>query len=288
MPKVESPTVDRPVKSSARTLDVLELLAGFPDGLTLTSLSQNLGIPVSSLHNIVATMTRRGYLLRDPASRSYRVGSKLNQLSMLARGQPDLLSVADPFLRSLSHLTGESTSLSILEGDTIVFVNRYLSRELVQVVNPIGTRVPAHATASGKVMLAYLSEDEFGRTYPSDRLAKTTPATIGTRTELKQALIQIRSQGYAYNKEESAPGVWALASCIHGRGCEPVGALSVAVPVSRLQCLESPEWAAMTRQAASDISALFGFIPDGGQAGKYGSLAAGEPPARVSRTGKDR
>ena len=69
-------------------------------------------------------------------------------------------------------------------------------------VNPIGTRVPAHATASGKVMLAHLSEDEFGRTYPSDRLAKTTPATIGTRTELKQALIQIRSQGYAYNKEE--------------------------------------------------------------------------------------
>lgn len=286
MSQVENLKEDRLVKSSARTLDILELLARFPAGLTLTSLSQNLGIPVSSLHNIVATMTRRGYLLRDPASRSYRVGPKLSQLSMMARGQPDLISVADPFLRSLSHLTGESTSLSILEGDTIVFVNRHLSREMIQVVNPIGTRVPAHATASGKVMLAELSEEEFDRTYPTERLVKATPATIGTRTELKRALAQIRRQGYAYNNEESAPGVWALASCIHGRGCEPIGALSVAVPVSRLKCIENPDWAAMTRQATSDISALFGFIPNGGHAGEHGPLAAGQPPTRASDAGK--
>jgi DNA-binding IclR family transcriptional regulator len=137
-------------------------------------------------------------------------------------------------------------------------------------------------------MLAQLSEEEFDRTYPTDRLARMTPGTIGTRTELKRVLVQVRRQGYAYNNEESAPGVWALASCIHGRGCEPVGALSVAVPVSRLKSLENPEWAAMTRQATSDISALFGFIPNGGQAGKDGSLATGQPPTRANHVGKDR
>ena len=161
MSPLESLPEDRLVKSSARTLDVLELLARFPDGLTLTCISHHLRIPVSSLHNIMGTMTRRGYLLRDQTARSYRVGPKLGQLSAMARGQPDLISVADPFLHTLTHLTGESTSLSILEGDTIVFIHRHLSKELVQVgVNSIGTRVPAHATASGKVMLAHLPEED--------------------------------------------------------------------------------------------------------------------------------
>jgi IclR family acetate operon transcriptional repressor len=261
MSPLESLPADRLVKSSARTLDVLELLARFPDGLTLTCISHHLRIPVSSLHNIVATMTRRGYLLRDQTARSYRVGPKLGQLSAMARGQPDLISVADPFLHTLTHLTGESTSLSILEGDTIVFIHRYLSKELVQVVNSIGTRVPAHATASGKAMLAHLPEEEFERSYPTEQLVQATPATIGTKTELKRALAHVAQQGYAYNNEESAPGVWALASCIHGRGCEPIGALSVAVPTSRLKSRENPEWAAMTRQTASEISTLFGFVP---------------------------
>jgi IclR family acetate operon transcriptional repressor len=207
-------------------------------------------------------MTRRGYLLRDPASRAFHVGPKLSQLSAMARGQPDLIAAADPYLRSLTHTTGESTSLSILQGDTITFIHRHLSGELVQVVNAIGTRVPAHATASGKVMLAYLPDEEFERCYSAERLPKATPATIGSKRELKQALALVRRQGYAYNYEESAPGVWALASCIHGRGCAPVGALSVAVPTSRLRSRVNPEWENMICRAASEISTLFGFIPN--------------------------
>lgn len=257
-------TREHNVKSAARTLDVLELLAGAPEGHTLSTISQRLGIPVSSLHNIVATMTRRGYLLRDQTTRAYRVGPKLGQLSAMAPGQPDLTLAADAVMRSLTHLTGESTSLSILQGDSIVFVHHFLSKEIVQVVNAIGTRVPAHATASGKVMLAHLTDEEFERSYPSENLIQLTPATIGSRTELKRVLEKVRRQGHAYNNEESAPGVWAVASCILGRGCQPIGALSLAVPASRLKSREHPEWATMTEQAASSISALFGFVPGDG------------------------
>lgn len=248
------------VKSAARALDILELLVQFPGGLTLTGVGEHLDIPLSSLHNLMNTLLSRGYLTRDERASVYRLSSKLVQLAAAHHSQHDLVSVAEPVMDTVSKASEESTSLAVLQDNAVVFIHKRAANNFVQVVNPVGTRILAHATGLGKVLLANFDDGELDQLYPDEELPALTPATISRRSKLKEVLKRVREQGYAIDNAESSEGVWAVAAAIHSRSRTPIAALSVAAPLYRVTDEKRKEWCRLVREGADEISRMMGFF----------------------------
>jgi DNA-binding IclR family transcriptional regulator len=249
------------VKSATRALDIFELLAGFPNGLSLTDIGKSLNIPLSSMHALVNTLLSRGYLIRSEGTMLYRLGPGIVKVASSYRAQADLVSIADQVMEHLRDITSETTSLSVLQGDMIVFIHKRPAEGVVQVVNPVGTRRCAHATGSGKVMLAYLPPEELDRIYPNEILPTLTPQTIKNKTDLMTALAIVRKDQFAYDNQESDIGVWAVASCIRNAEGRPVAALSIVAPFYRIQSKDYTKWYKLVKDGAAEASALLKFNP---------------------------
>jgi len=247
------------IKSAARALDILELIADFPDGLNLTDIGKILNIPISSVYGLMMTMFNRGYLTKLESGTLYRLGPRLFQITSHFRAHTDLISLSNPIMEDIRRATGEATSLSMLQGDSILFIHKRTTDEIVQIVNPIGTRLPAYATGSGKAMLAYLPESDIDQIYPQDDFSALTPFTITSKKLLKAALADVREKGYAYDNQESGLGVWAISSCIRGEDGRPLAALSVGAPLFRIQTKKYDEWYRLIRDGAHQISMLLGW-----------------------------
>jgi DNA-binding IclR family transcriptional regulator len=147
---------------------------------------------------------------------------------MSVLGVGDLKSEAIPFPAQAAAETGETSQLIVLEGAEIVFVAAVDGGHVIRAASRVGARVPAHATAAGKCLLARLSEDDFQHLFPSARLAVSTAATVRSRRVLSEELGRVRSQGYAINDGESEDDLAAVsAPVVDARGTAH-GAISVS------------------------------------------------------------
>jgi len=247
------------VRSAWRALAVLELVADSPQALTLTEIASDLGLPPSTAHGLVGTLADAAYLQRDKDSLRYRLGPGLGKLAAAFRAQVDLIMLAGPAMDRLQEATGETVSLTVLQGDEILFIDKRTANGQIQVVNPIGTRLPAHATGSGKAMLALLPDEALRRLYPHPAMPQRTPLTLASRQALESALKVVRGHGYALDEEESEVGVWAAASAIQDASGFPVGALSVFAPIFLVHASESADWIQRVSEGAAEVSSLLGF-----------------------------
>ncbi len=231
-------------KSANRVIDIFELLARYPEGLSLKDINQYLLIPPSSCHALLSTLCKRKYVIKDRVSLTYRLGTKLFDLVGRYIDKFDLIQIADPVMGQMNRLCEEAVSLAILMGTDVVFIHKKTSDQVVRIVNPVGTHLPAHGTALGKTILAELSLDELDVLYPHEYLERWTPYTITSKQTLKESLAKVTEKGIAYDREESRIGVQAVASVIKDHNEFPVAALSIAVPAihvrssERWRCLE--------------------------------------------------
>lgn len=261
----------RPVKSAGRVLDVFELLLQERKGLSLAEISKRLALPPSSGHALVQTLVNRGYLVRDE-SMLIRLGPKLGQYARVFADGLELISVADAVLDLVNHLCGQTVSLAVLEGREVVFAHKKIARGALHVVNPVGTHLPAHATGLGKAMLALLSRRELDRLYAGTQLQKLTPNTIADWPSLIQVLESARGEGIAYDREESALGVFAVGSAIRDHRGKPVAAISVVLPAAQADQALQPRWAALVKAAAIAISYRLGYVGPGSSDAGYREL----------------
>lgn len=253
------------VKSSTRTLDILELLAEHSDGCSLTDIGRELQIPFSSLHHLLSTMAERGYLIRNPRDNTYHLGQKIVDLHQAYLASGDLVHIAQPIMDRLRNLTGETSSLGVLQGNKVVFIHKRLAGGGLGILDPVGTRKIAHATATGKAILSFLSDDELDALYPEEQLPTSTSSTINTKTQLKRILAEIRRTGYACEDEESKAGVWAVAACIFNYDSNPIAALSVVGPVRAIAPENKSGWPSLVANAAAEISYSLGYSPNSGR-----------------------
>jgi DNA-binding IclR family transcriptional regulator len=247
------------VKSAARTLDVLEYLAEHPGGASLSDMQVSFNIPFSSLYNLASTMVQKGFLSRNDQTNIYHLGPKVGRLASSYFEQVDIIQLAEPYMRALTRLTGETTSLTVLRDDRIVFIHKVVGESVLQIVNPVGKTLAAHATGSGKVMLACLPETDLDRLYPQEDLPVFTSNTISTKTKLKEVLKEVAECGYSYDNEESSEGIWALASCIRDRLGRPLAAMSVVALVGRIQQKNCADWIQPIKEMAAEASFALGF-----------------------------
>lgn len=243
------------VKSAERVLDILILLGQCKDDLKLKDIGQRLNIPVSSLHAILNTMKNRDFIERDESTLLYTLSRKVYQIvPSSTQSEEDLVYLALPIMEKVLRAAGETVSLSVLDGNELVFIAQRSSSAILKVVQALGSRFPAYATGSGKVMLAYLDENLVDKFYPDEALPPLTKNTITSKTQLMKELEKIRSVGFAIDNEESVDGVWAVAGCIHGRDGYSIAATSIVLPEIRVTDELEKKFSEIITSAAEDIS----------------------------------
>lgn len=225
-------------KALANALDVLLCFDAQRPEWRVTDLSQETGLDKSHIVKILNEFVLARILVQDPKSRRYRVGPRALSIGAgYVRGIP-LARRAGAAMRSLSGRTGYTVTLNGLDGEDVLFFMSVEGSRARPGNWPVGTHIPWHATAAGKVHAAFLPTISLKRLGDGSVLPAFTETTIRDPRLLQQQLNEIRRRGYALTMGESTPGLAGLAMPIFGPTSRFMGALSLLVP---LEIFAQPE-----------------------------------------------
>jgi IclR family acetate operon transcriptional repressor len=246
------------VQSVDRTLDVLESLASRRGATGISELSQLVGLHVSTVHRLLATLVDRGYVRQDPESSRYHLGSRIFTLASAADLHLDLRLVARPYLERMMRNSGETANLVTVSDREVVYLDQVASLHLVKMFTAPGMRAPLYCTGTGKVMLAFKGA-EFAEPVLAAPMRRFTPRTIVTRDALEAELAKIRRTGYCVDNEEMEEGVRCLAVPIFDRRSDCIGAMSVSGPTTRMTSERVEKLSVTARAIAGELSRQLGF-----------------------------
>lgn len=228
------------VKSADRVLDVLELLGRRGKAMSHTDIAVALGIPKSSLTQLLRNLTGRGFLVFQPAPKTYELGPSL--FALLRQGQEgfNIVALARPVLERLTAATNESSSFNLYRKDHVERVCGIDSPQALTFRMTPGTKFLLYSSSAGKAVLASLPEKERERYLARTRIEPRTEATVKSVAELRRQVAKTARDGVAYSYGEHTPGVVAIAAAVRRPDGYPVGALNVVVPSIRFnQALEA-------------------------------------------------
>jgi IclR family transcriptional regulator, acetate operon repressor len=249
----------RTVQSVARALELLEILGEANGEMSLNELATKAGLNASTCHHLLATLAQRRFIGQTPRTRGYFLGPRLTELSDSRLKQFNLLDEAMPELRRLNELTLESVHLAVMQGLALVTLGKLESRRPIRVgSDDAGKSDAAHATATGKAILAWLPEAEIARVIAHGGLKRFTAKTISTISDLMEDLRLVRRNGFSMDNEEFQPGVICVGAAIRDHAGAVIGSISCSMPSMRAEGEHLEQVKALVKQCASAISARFG------------------------------
>lgn len=221
------------IKSIDKVLNLLEFLSVNEQEIGIAKISKKLNIGLSTIHRILTTLKSRNYIIQNKQTAKYRLGIKLFELGCAVQSTAHLVEIAKPYLKQLSQSTKETANLAVLEAKEVIYLATIESPEILRTEIKPGTRTPAHCTALGKVLLAFISDWEFESLYKNDEsLSNLTPNSITSLEELKKHLKKVKEQGYAIDMEEYKIGINCLGVPVINRN-QAIAAISITGPASR-------------------------------------------------------
>jgi DNA-binding IclR family transcriptional regulator len=242
----------------SKVLRILEALQGSSGGLGLTAICDRTGIHKSTAHRFLKHLERERYLIRTEAG-AYLIGPRLSQLSPRGNEEATLQAVARPILWELWKATQETVNLAVLDQGTVLYVDVIESPHEFRLSSRIGTRRSVHVTALGKALTAFLPAEPRENILGSLAFQPATPRTIGNLVQFRQELDEIRRQGYAVDDEEAVQGARCVSAAILNSEGEPIAAVSVSGPVTRVSKNQVAALAGAVTSAARAISLAMGF-----------------------------
>jgi DNA-binding IclR family transcriptional regulator len=216
------------VKSAERTVRILEALAASPDTLTLAQLQQHTGFPRSSLHALMRTLVELKWVEIDPARGAFGIGPHALLTGTAYLDKDPALPYAQQTLEDLRAETGRTAHFARRDEAHVIYLATRESREAHHVIPRVGRRLPAHVTALGQALLAQLTDDEVRALLPRS-MAAVTEHTITDLASLTGELDQVRTRGWAYEREQGTPGVACVAVAVDYR-IPATDAISCSMP----------------------------------------------------------
>ena len=205
------------MRSLAKAIDLLDMLAQRRGGVRLSELAERAGYPKSTAHALLSTMRDRG-LVSQLDDGSYALGMRMFEYgSAVSRGM-DIAAVARPYLEKLASLTGANAVISMTDSAGVVAFDYAASPTGVQILPEIGVRLPLHATSQGKLFLSMQSDSKAMRLIDKPGLTPYTPHTIIDKTELTRQLEDIRRKGYAVEDGEYKIGLRSVSAPVTAAG----------------------------------------------------------------------
>jgi len=247
------------VPAVSRALDIMELFHDRP-ALSAPQITELLGLPRTTVHQLVTTLVGRGYLDSIAgAPIRYRLGMRLFQLGSQFADRLDLVREAQDAAGQVALACDETVHVAILDGTDVVYIAKVDSTHPVRMVSAVGRRLPAHCTAVGKMLLAGLSTEAFDARYPrGSTLSAMTPRSITSVAKLRQHLAGVRESGVSYDDCESNEAVGCVSAPIYDHTGRMVAAMSISVPKIRWSKARRTEWTKLVRSGAAGLSDRLG------------------------------
>lgn len=245
-------------QSTQRALDVLTCFLDGDLALGITDLATRTHLPKTIVHRLVVTLAANGFLERDASSQKYRVGPMAFRVGTCFLRGRQLETEALPVMRKVVDKCGHPSHLAVLHEDEGIIVAIVDNPLPVKVMVGLGQRRDLHATAVGKAMLAFQPFEEIQAILRRITLTRRTPWTMCSRRALLRELERIRRQGYAFNDQEATLGIQAIAAPIFEVDGAVRAALGIPFPVNTVPRSDIGRLAALTIEAAKEISARLG------------------------------
>jgi IclR family acetate operon transcriptional repressor len=245
------------VQSIERAFAVLGALADGPVGVT--EVAERVDLPKSTVARLLGSLVTEGAVEQVPGETRYRLGRRMATLAARADGGGSLIGIARPHLEELASRLGESAGLAVRDGSSVHYVDQVDIDHQVQIRDWTGTRVPMHAVSSGLVILASLPEPELAA-FLARPLERFTKSTMTDAVALRERLAKVRSDGFAWVREEFAEGLSSVAAPVKDAGgSAAAAAVHVHGPSYRFPGDgRETELAARVVDAAATISARLG------------------------------
>lgn len=250
----------------SRAVSILKVFESANSGLTAAQIAGQLNLNRSTVHRLLSVLEAEGLVARDttfngePRNSAYRLGPTLVSLGGLALRQINLRAIALPQLRALAQKSGETVDLELLVGSDVMIIEEVQGEHMLRVGvgDNVGSRYPAHATSTGKLLLAGLSEAELKATLPN-KLAALTPFTVTDKQILRDQFDEARRLGWASSWEELEIGLAAIGAPITGREGETIAAVSISGPTARIDRSQIKNLAVMVMDTTKRITRELGF-----------------------------
>lgn len=246
------------VQSIERAIALLRCFTEIEPELRVTDLARRLDLHKSTVSRILASLQKGGLISKNPESGKYRLGLGLISLAGVALGRLDVRGVAQPHLNNLVAFTQETVNITVLEGQECVNIERARSPQPIRYEGWIGRRTPLHCTAAGKVLLAYLPDEE-RLVRLGLPLVKYTSRTVTDGQTLKENITQVHQQGYAIVHEEFEEGFSGIAAPVFNHEDQVVAAVSVSGPTYRMGPGTAENFIEPLLETSRTISAEMGY-----------------------------
>ena len=239
-----------------RLLLLLEELgrAGVP--ITPTEANNALGLPKATVHRLFHTLENEGFVQRDINGTSFGPGRRFRKLSANVLSSLRIRTARLAVLQGLADQIGATCNIAAAKRNGMIYLDRVETKWPLRIQLPIGTEVPFHCTASGKMYLSSLEKSHLDGLLAASPLEAQTSKTLTTLEALKEEIDLIRDRGYSTDNEEFMEGMVAMAVPIRDDQDRLMSTLSVHGPIQRLSLDNAPRYVGLMRKTADDLSNL--------------------------------
>lgn len=241
--------------SFSKFMTVLQLIADAPGQLTIAQLTKRAPFPRGTIYRLVSALIAEGLVTQGGEAGTFRLGPRLLQFAAKTWEDSDLRTIARDFLVSLRDATDETVHLAVPSNSRMVYIDKLVGSNRVQMKTSIGGQVELHSTSVGKAWLSGLPDQRLLDVMKGLDLKRYTAKTCTTPTALMNELKRTREQGFAFDDEENEPDIRCFGSPIFNRMREPVGAISISMPVYRHDPRRHELCGRLVRETAQLISA---------------------------------
>ncbi|NVK19958.1 MAG: IclR family transcriptional regulator [Methylocystaceae bacterium] len=239
---------------SLRFLLILEEVARLGVPVTPTEVNKSLGLPKQTIHRIFTTLEEAGFLQREIDGRHYSPGPRMRTMSLGTMSSAHTRAARLSVMQALSEKIGETVNLVIPDRHTMVYLDRIETNWPLRVELSVGTHVPFHCTASGKLYLSTLPSSRLTALLEANELERFTPNTFSDPKDLRKELQTIREQGYSTDNEEFMEGLIAVCTSIVDANERTVAYLAFHAPTPRMSLNEAIKHLPTLRNAAEKLS----------------------------------
>ena len=262
IPELETHTTETypGTQAVARAIALLKTFSDAQPEWGLRELAHATGLNKTTAFRLLAALEAEGLVARNTVSGGYRLGVEMVALGGCAVRSNPLRAVSRPLLETLAQECDEAATLEVLIGPNVLIVDEVASGHLMGMTQDVGARLPAHATATGKALLAH-QPAQFIEGFLDLELPQLTEQTVVDVARLRAQFEEIRQQGYAVTNGELEPGFVAVAAALLDRERQAVAAISIGGPAVRITPDRLPAIAALVQLTARQISRQLGYWP---------------------------
>lgn len=246
------------VQSVQRAIAILKTFSDEDLEIGVSEIARRVGLNKSIAMRLINTLRHEGFLEQDPASTKYRIGLGLFETGTLYHLHASMRRHAEPLLQDLAEQLRMSAYLGTLSDGRVAYILAIEGPGPIRVGPRLGSSTPAHTTAAGKALLAYLAQLALEQYLITQELHPETPHSITSRDTLRRELARIRAQGYSVTRGEHLQGVSAVGSPVFDRHGRAIAAVSVAFPSALVRDSQLSRIAVGVVQTAEKISRRLG------------------------------